>query len=137
MLAPEYIIGFQTFFLALLFVSMAFRMKGNYLVHGLTMVVSLVVGWIAVAMTIPSFLDSSYTATLTKSPLSSGVVGMHIFFGLATLAFGTWLVALWRPRATDFATKTKGIWPSLVILWVSTYLIGMLVFVAVHTSLLG
>ena len=45
-LTNEVVLVFQSVFLVVLFVNMAFRMKGNYLVHGNMMIVSLTIGWV-------------------------------------------------------------------------------------------
>jgi uncharacterized membrane protein YozB (DUF420 family) len=71
------------------------------------------------------------------SPFSTmAVFGLHAFFGIATLIFGTWLVALWRPRSTDFAAKSKRIWQITAILWVLAFAVGLLLYVALTTTLL-
>jgi hypothetical protein len=131
---PVMILAFQTVFLVLLFVSMAFRMKGNYLVHGIIIVVGIAMGWLAVAISLPSFMDSTYMQTVTSPSSTLAVFGSHIFFGVATLIFGTWLVALWRPHSTEFAAKSKRIWQLTAILWVSAYAVGILLFVVLHTT---
>jgi uncharacterized membrane protein YozB (DUF420 family) len=53
---------------------------------------------------------------------------------IATLVFGVWLVALWRPHSTEFAAKSKRQAQLTTILWVSTYVLGVLVFVTLHTT---
>ena len=131
---PVSIFAFQTVFLVLLFVSMAFRMKGNYLVHGIILIVGVAIGWVAVVMSFPSFMDSSYMQTVTSPASTLVVFGSHIFLGVATLIFGTWLVALWRPRSTEFAAKSKRIWQLTAILWVLAYVVGVLLFVTLHTT---
>ena len=136
-MAPEIVLSFQTVFLALLFVSMAFRMKGNYLVHGIILIVSVAVGWVAFAMSVPEFMNSSYTQTFTGATSSFALVGLHAFLGTATLACGTVLLTLWRPRSTEFAAKTNRIWQALVILWVLAFVVGVTVFLTLHTSLFG
>ncbi len=128
------LLAFQTVFLVVLFVSMAFRMKGNYLVHGIIMVVATAIGWVAFLTVIPSYMDSSFMDTY-MSPTSTFVsFSLHSVFGTATLIFGTWLVALWRPRSTDFAAKSKRIWQATVSLWVLAYVVGVLLFVALRTT---
>jgi hypothetical protein len=134
---PVSVLSFQTVFLALLFVSMAFRMKGNYLVHGIIVIVAVAVGWIAVVMTVPEFMNSSYTQTFTGSTSSFALVGLHVFLGFSTLIAGTWLVALWRPRSTDFTAKTNRLWQAIVVLWVLAYVVGVTVFLTLHTTLFG
>jgi hypothetical protein len=128
------ILAFQTVFLAMLFGSMAFRVKGNYLVHGIILIVALAIGWVAFLATLPNFMDSSYMQTLTNPSSTLAVFSVHAFFGLATLVFGTWLVALWRPRSTEFAAKSKRIWQLTAIVWVAAYVVGVLLFVARNTA---
>ncbi len=71
------------------------------------------------------------------NPFSTmAVFGAHSFFGIATLASAIWLIALWRPRSTDFAVKSKRIWQSTVILWVLAFAVGLLLYVALTTTLL-
>lgn len=131
---PVTIFAFQTVFLVLLFVSMAFRMKGNYLVHGIIIIVGVAIGWLSVVMSLPSFMDNSYMQTVTSPSSTLAVFGSHIFLGVATLLFGTWLVALWRPHSTEFPAKSKRIWQLTAILWIAAYVAGVLLFVTLHTT---
>ena len=136
MLSGETVLAFQSVFLVLLFVSIAFRMKGNYLVHGIIMTVLTAGAWVAVVGTLPMFMDSSIMQNYTSPSSTLVVSGLHLFIGVAELVFGTWLVALWRPRSTDFAAKSKRIWQSIVILWVLAYMVGLLLYVALTTTFL-
>jgi hypothetical protein len=135
MFEPEMILAFQSVFLVVLFVSMAFRMKGNYLVHGIIMIASLAVGWIAFLAVIPSYMDSSFMETYMSPSSTLVAFSLHSIVGVAPLIFGTWLVALWRPRSTDFAARSKRIWQLTVIFWVLAYVIGVLLFVALRTTI--
>ncbi len=124
----------QTVFLILLFVSMAFRMRGNYLVHGITLIVPVAILWVVELSNLPSFIEGSYMRPF-MNPFSTLVLfSVHAFLGFAVLFSGTWLVALWRPRSTDFAAKSKRVWPLTVILWVLAYAVGVLLFVALRTT---
>ena len=136
LIAPETILAFQTVLLVPFFVSMAFRMKGNYLVHGIIMIVLAAIGWFAVAMSAPSFFDSVAMQPYTSSSPTLVSLGLHVFFGCASLVFATWLVALWRPRSTEFGAKSKRIWQLTAISWVLAYLVGLLLFVALTTTIL-
>jgi hypothetical protein len=132
MFEPEMILAFQSVFLVVLFVSMAFRMKGNYLVHGIIMIVSIAIGWVAFLTVIPNYMDSSFMQTY-MSPSSTWVAFvLHSVLGVAPLIFGTWLVALWRPRSTEFAAKSKRIWQLTVISWVIAYVVGVFFCGAYH-----
>lgn len=118
----------QSVFLVVLFVNMAFRMKGNYFVHGIMSIVSVTIKWVMLFLMIPSYMDSSFMQTY-MSPTSTFVAfSLHTFFAVATPIFGTWLVALWRPRSTEFAAKSKRIWQLTVIVWVLAYVVGVLLY---------
>jgi len=131
----EIVFVLQTIILFVLFVSMAFRMKGKYRMHGITMIVAVVPVLVAGSVVIPSFMNPSYTQTYT-SPLSTFVLlGLHAFSGFAALIFGVWLVALWRTQSTEFAAKSKRIAQLTAILWVSSYVFGALLYVAIRPTL--
>jgi uncharacterized membrane protein YozB (DUF420 family) len=134
-ITPELAFVFQSVFLVVLFVSMAFRMKGNYFVHGIIMIVSLAVGWVVFLLVIPGYLDSSFMQPYMSSSSTLVAFVLHTVFGVAPLIFGTWLVALWRPRSTDFAVKTKRIWQLTVIFWVLAYVVGLWLYVEVRPTL--
>ena len=135
-MSPEEAFVGQTVFLAVLFVSIAFRKRGNYLVHGILMIVPVAILWVVQFSNIPSFLDGSFFQSFLN-PFSTLVVfGLHAFLGFAALISGTWLVALWRPRSTDFAAKSKKIWQLTVILWVSAYVVGVLLFPPLRAAFL-
>ncbi len=125
----------QTVVLAVVLVSMAFRVKGNYLVHGITMAVVVAWGLVVTAFGSQNFFKSSYMQNLTSPTLNLAVFGLHIFFGIASLASAIWLVALWRPHSTTFPAKSKRIAQVTTILWVSAYVVGILFFVVLNTTL--
>ena len=136
MIEPWMLLALQTVFLLPLLVSIAFRMKGNYFIHGITMIVAVVIELIGILSVSIFFADSSAMQALT-SPFSTMVVfGVHSFFGIATLVSAIWVVALWRPRSTDFADRSKRIWQSTLILWVLAYVVGLLLYVALTTTIL-
>ena len=124
----ELVFVLQSILLVVLFVSMAFRMKGNYFVHGIMMIVSLTIGWVAFLMVIPSYMDSSFMQPYMSSASTFVVFSLHTILGVAPLIFGTWLVALWRPKSTEFAAKSKRIWQLTVVFWVLAYVVGVLLY---------
>ena len=80
----EMLLVLQTVLLVPFLVSVAFRIKGNYLVHGIIMIVLVVAGWFATIASLPNFMDNSFMEPY-MSPSSTLVVsGLHIFFGVAT-----------------------------------------------------
>ena len=131
---PEINFALQTVFLVVVLVSMAFRMKGNYLVHGVTMIVAVAAELIGFFATLGLTAGSS-TQYLISPSLHLGVFGTHAFFGLSTFISGIWLVALWRPQSTTFPAKSKRIAQATTILWVSSYVVGLILFVVLNTTL--
>jgi hypothetical protein len=90
-----------------------------------------------------------FSAVLTMDPLSSnpGIVssspfrlatnGLHAVFSIPALAFGLWLVALWRPQSISFAIKSRRIAQLMLVFWVPSYAVGVVDFLLLHTTILG
>jgi uncharacterized membrane protein YozB (DUF420 family) len=128
----------QTFLTALVFVSMWFRMKGNYFVHEITMLVVmciLIVGFSTVLLMGP--FSSASSQILSNTPLRWVMNSLHAIFSIPALVFGTWLVALWRPESTSFAAKSKRIAQLTTVFWVPSYVVGVLDFLVLHTTVFG
>jgi hypothetical protein len=128
----------QTFLTALVFVSMWFRMKGNYFVHEITMLVVmciLIVGFSTVLLMGP--FSSASSQILSNTPLRWVMNSLHAIFSIPALVFGTWLVALWRPESTSFAAKSKRIAQLTTVFWVPSYGVGVLDFLVLHTTVFG
>jgi uncharacterized membrane protein YozB (DUF420 family) len=128
----------QTFWTALVLVSMWFRMKGNYFVHEITMLVVIcawLVGFSAVLLMNP--LSGSSSQTFSSSPLRLVMNSLHAIFSIPALVFGVWLVALWRPESTSFAAKSKRIAQLTIVFWVPSFVVGVLDFVVLHTTFFG
>jgi hypothetical protein len=128
----------QTFLTALVFVSMWFRMKSNYFVHEITMLVVmciLIVGFSTVLLMGP--FSSASSQILSNTPLRWVMNSLHAIFSIPALVFGTWLVALWRPESTSFAAKSKRIAQLTTVFWVPSYVVGVLDFLVLHTTVFG
>ena len=134
---PEINFAIQTSIFAVALISMAFRMKGNYFWHGITMLVAVIGVFVVFGIASPLFLDSAYTQTLTSPTLNLAVFGLHAFFGIATAVSGVWLVALWRPHSTSFPVTSKTIAKITVSLWITAYIVGIVLFVTLNTTLFG
>ncbi len=128
----------QTFWTALLLVSMWFRAKGNYLVHGIIMIVvvgATVVGFSLVLFMTPPTAGSMqgyFTSTLNLVQFVS-----HAILSIPAIILGVWLVLLWRPNSTTFPAKSKRIAQATTVLWVLSYVAGVLGYVAAYTHFFG
>jgi len=126
----------QTLWTALVLVSMWFRMKGNYFVHEITMLVvmcALLVSFSAVLFMGPLSSSSSFSSSPSRLVMNS----LHAIFSIPALVFGVWLVALWRPGSISFAAKSKRIAQLTTVFWVPSYVVGVLDFMALHTTFFG
>jgi hypothetical protein len=125
----------QTFWTALVFVSMWFRMKGNYFVHEIMMLV-VISAWLV-----------GFSAVILMDPLSGGSLqvfsipaprlvmnSLHAIFSIPALVFAGWLVALWRPGSTLFAAKSRKIAQLVTVFWVPAYVVGVVDFMLLHTT---
>ena len=127
----------QTIWTALVLVSMWFRMKGNYFVHEITMLIVISAWWIGFSTVLLMDPFSSSTEVFSNTPLRLVMNSLHGIFSIPALVFGTWLVALWRPESTSFAAKSRRIAQLTTIFWVPSYVVGILDFMVLHTAYFG
>ena len=128
----------QTFWTALVLVSMWFRTKGNYFAHELTMLVVMcawLVGFSAVLLMDP--LSSSSLQLFATTPTRLVMNGLHAIFSIPALVFGLWLVVLWRPGSTSFAAKSRRLAQLTLVFWIPSYVVGVLDFLVLHTTVFG
>ena len=126
----------QSVIFVLFLVSIAFRMKGKYLVHVVTLLVAIIsmlsffAWWIYEIA--PSF--DSYLPTVLSPPLHLVNWLAHEFLGISTLVLGVWTVNFWRLGSTQFEVKSKRIWRLTWIFWILAYVVGLLLFVVFNTN---
>lgn len=126
----------QTLWTTLVIASMWFRKKGNYFVHAIVMI--LVVVAMLVSFSTVIFMDppDGNSMGVYFNSIPYFVVFMaHAFLSIPAIAFGTWLVALWRPKSITFAVKSKRIAQLTITFWVMSYVAGVLGYLWLHTSL--
>jgi uncharacterized membrane protein YozB (DUF420 family) len=126
----------QTLWMSLLFVSMWFRKKGNYLMHGILaiMVVSItIVSFLGVLVMSP--MDNSSMHEYFGSPVDMAVFLGHAIFSFPALAFGVWLILLWRPNSPTFPSKSRRIAWLLTVFWVLSYIVGILDYLIIRNHL--
>jgi hypothetical protein len=127
----------QTIWTALVLVSMWFRIKGNYFVHEITLLIVICAWWAGLSAVLLMDPFSSSTEIFSSTPLRLVMNSLHAIFSIPALIFGTWLVALWRPESTSFAAKSKRIAQLTTIFWVPSYVVGVLDFMVLHTTFFG
>jgi uncharacterized membrane protein YkvI len=121
----------QTTVTVIVLVSLAFRMRNNYLVHVATMTTAVVLGWVIFAIASQLLSDPSYMQTLTNPTLNLVTLVSHAFLGLASFISGTALAAILIldraiPGRTNLLAK---IVPTL---WVLALIVGASFYVILH-----
>ena len=136
---PLTLLVLQSVWTVLVLVSMAFRMKRNYLVHGIILIALIVIEWVPLIAIAASSILSGESMQPLMEPLSTLIVfALHGMFGFVALFAGTLLLALWwRPSSlTSFAAKSETTWRVALISWIVSFVVGIFLYVAVTTTLL-
>ena len=126
----------QSVIFALFLVSMAFRMKGRYFLHVVSLLVAII-GMLSfftwwVFEIAPTF--DSYLPTVLSPPLHLVNWLAHEFLGISTVVLGIWVVSFWRLGSAKFEVKSNRIWRLTWIFWVLAYVVGLLLFVVLNTN---
>jgi uncharacterized membrane protein YozB (DUF420 family) len=128
----------QSVIFVLFLVSIAFRMKGKYLVHVVTLLVAIIgmlsffAWWIYEIA--PTF--DSYLPTVLSPPLHLVNWLAHEFLGISTLVLGIWTVILWRWGSSEFEVRSRRVWRLTMIFWILTYVVGLLLFIVLNTNII-
>jgi hypothetical protein len=70
-----------------------------------------------------------------SSALNVGVFFAHSIFSLPALAFGVWLVALWRPSSPVYPAKSRRAAQLTLIFWTLSYIAGIVDFVVLRMGI--
>jgi hypothetical protein len=127
----------QTVWTGLVFMSMWFRMKDNYFMHEITMLIVICAWWIGVSFVLLMNPFSTSTEVFSNTPLRLVMNALHGIFSIPALIFGTWLVAIWRPASTTFPAKSRRLAQLTIICWIPSYIVGILDFMVLHTTIFG
>jgi hypothetical protein len=126
----------QTSWTGLILISMWIRFKGHFFAHEITMLIAicaLFVSFSAVLFMGPLTSSSDFSSSPSRLIMNS----LHGIFSIPAMVFGLWLVALWRPESTSFATKSQRIAQLTTIFWIPSYVVGVLDFIILHTTFFG
>lgn len=127
----------QTIWLTMVLLSIGFRIRGNYFVHELLMIV-VICAW-AVGLTAVLFMDPFSTSTdvFASTPMRLVMNALHGIISVPALVFGVWLVVLWRPGSTTFPAKSRRVAQLIPFFWIASYVVGVLDFMMLHTTIFG
>ena len=128
----------QTIWCGLLVASMWFRAKGRYLLHGVFWIVAVTITLLNFALVLLLTPPSSFSmAVFFTSPAYAAEFISHTILSFPALVLAVWFIVLWSPTSTVFVAKTKWIARATVILWVLSYVAGVLGYIALYTNYFG
>jgi hypothetical protein len=127
----------QTIWTSIVCVSMWLRTKNNYFAHEITMLIVIAAWWVGVSFVLLMDPFSTSTETFASTPLRLVMNALHGIFSVPALIFGTWLIAIWRPESTTFPAKSKRLAQLTLLFWIPSYIVGILDFMLLHTTIFG
>jgi len=128
----------QTIWCGLLVASMWFRAKGRYRLHGIFWIVAVTITLLNFALVLLLTPPSSFTMVVFfTSPAYAAEFISHSILSFPALVLAVWFIVLWSPTSTVFVAKTRLIAPATVILWVLSYIAGVLGYIALYTNYFG
>jgi len=125
-------LALQTTILAVVLVSFAFRMKGNFKVHLVTIMSPSVLGVILATSAFGlSIGDTAYMNSLTSPTAHLATFASHALLGSVAIAFGLVTSAL---LLTDRAITTRSnlVAKITTTMWVINFAVGIWFFVLLH-----
>ena len=127
------------FILAVFLISLMFKWKRRYFVHGTLMLVAAV----SYLPPLVLFLDflTKYTISEVVEALFGNfftltVVAVHSLLGAYSGFLVIWLLVSWRFRSTKFCAKNKKKMRTAAKLWIIAHIVGILVYSLVNINLL-
>ena len=110
---PEINLLIQSLILIIFFMSLAFKIRGKFLLHG-TLMMTTVISTIAVFLLIsPGIMHekastiSDYMQLFFDSPLNFVLFGLHVTMTTVAVILGLWVVGNWRFRSTHLDRTWK------------------------------
>ncbi len=128
----------QSFWFSLLLVGMWFRKRGNYFMHEILTIITVAATLVSFALVlVMSPPGGSDMQEYFSSAMNVAVFFAHSVLSLPAIAFGVWLVALWRPSLPVYPDKSKRAAQLTLRFWSLSYIAGILDFVVLRTGLFG
>ena len=128
------------FILTVFLTSLVFKWKKRYFIHGTLMLVAAI-SYLPPFMLFINFIASNYTVTevtdaLFANSLTLSVFTFHTLIGVLSGLSAIWILGSWRLRPTQFCTKNKKKMRYTAILWISSHIMGILLYALLNINLL-
>jgi uncharacterized membrane protein YozB (DUF420 family) len=120
----------QIAILILLSIGYVLKRRGNFLGHGRTMLLSLMLNIISFLLVMGPSL-AGFSDFLQIEPLAyvSVITLLHAGFGSAAMILAIWIVASWRLRSsTEGCMQRKNTMRITIVLWTIALLLGIWVY---------
>jgi len=123
-------LAFQIVVLAVLLVSLVFKVKKKFVLHGATMLIAFLLYLISFFMVmLPSFLNLQEFIINYPSNRLSIVTVAHAVLGGITDIFVLWLIFSWRLRSNiQSCIRKKMIMRVTLILWLTVLVLGIVTY---------
>ena len=133
-------LAIQFFILVVFLTSLVFKWKKRYFIHGSLMLVAVISHLMSFAWFM-SFIASTYTVTevmdaFFANSLTLSVFAIHTLLGVLSGLLAIWILGSWRLRPTHFCTKNRKKMRYTAILWISSFIMGVLLYYLLLNNLL-
>lgn len=136
-LSPQFDLAFQIAILIILLVSMLLKKKRRHLLHGMTILFAFAFNMLSFLLVmVPSLLG---LVIIRNAPLHvvSIVAFAHMTLGVIAIACSLLLIASWRLRSTvQGCVKRRKVMRIALVLWLSTLVVGILIYLYLNTNLI-
>ena len=140
---PEINLILQSLILIVFFVSIFFKIKGKFVIHGTLMlfaVTSSIVVFLLISPVIMNEKASSitnYIQLFFDSPINTVFFALHTTSTVIAVLLGVWVVSSWRFRSKQFCAPKKKIMRLISLLWILGYIAGLFIHLFLNTNLIN
>jgi len=142
LLLPEINLLIQSLILVVFFLSLVFKMKGKFVIHGTLMMVTVISAIAVFLLLSPGIMSekasdfTNYLQLFFDSPVNFVLFVLHISFTVSAVLLGVWVVGSWRFRSELFCAPKKTVMKLILILWILGYLVGVLFYLVINTNII-
>ena len=126
---------FQIISFLIIVISMRYKLKKNFRVHGMLMGLGLILHLVFFVVGMwPSFSGAIDFFTTSTSLLGVQAMWIHAIPGLATLVLGFYVVISWLLHVSDISScfKKKRIMDVILISWLVSLIFGIVTYLAFY-----
>jgi len=127
---PQINLAFQIVIFALLFVSLYFKQRGKFLLHGSTVLIAVILNIVSFIWVMgPSLLNmQEFISNMPTNKIAITAIG-HGIFGTTAIILGVWLVVSWGLRSSaKTCTGKKKLMRVTLVLWFLSLVLGILLY---------